>query len=118
MNQLGAILRTIRAEHGELLYDMARVLKVSPAFLSSVENGKRSAPASWLYALTEAYELSPERQSRLADAINDTVKQVRLDVANVSSQRRNCALMFARKFDEFTDEEMQQILAFLEKGGN
>ena len=118
MNQLGIILRTLRLKHGELLYDMAQNLGVSPAFLSSVENGKRSAPASWLHVLSEKYDLLPEQQAELTTAIGETVKQIRLDVSNASPERRNCALTFARRFDDFSDEEVQQILSVLEKGGN
>lgn len=118
MNQLGIMLRKIRIERGELLYDMARNLNVTPAFLSSVENGKRSAPASWIRILTEKYDLTSQQQDDLSQAVGDTVKQVRLDIANASPNKRNCALTFARRFDDFSDEELQQILSVLEKGGN
>lgn len=118
MNRLGIILRTIRINRGELLYDMAHNLGVSSAFLSSVENGKRSAPASWLEILSDVYDLSAEQKEELAGAISETVKQIRLDVSKVSPEKRNCALTFARRFDDFSDEQVNQILAVLEKGGN
>ena len=41
LTSLGKYLRTFRIQQGELLKDMATLLDVAPAYLSSIENGKR-----------------------------------------------------------------------------
>lgn len=113
MKKLGKLLKTIRIERGELLFDMAQRLHVSSAFLSAVENDKRSAPASWIDILTAEYNLSPIQQHELTEAVNESIKQVRLDVSSVSPNKRNCALAFARNFDDFTDDEIREILSVM-----
>lgn len=115
MNKIGRFLKTLRIQHGELLYDMAKRLHVSSAFLSAVENDKRSAPSSWVDTLTAEYHLTTDQYQELIDAVNDSVKQVRLNVGNVSSSKRDCALTFARNFDAFNDEDIQEILAAMNR---
>ena len=40
---LGKFLRKIRVDNDERLYDMAKRVEVSSAFLSGVENGRKKA---------------------------------------------------------------------------
>ena len=115
MNRLGRLLKTIRIEKGELLFNMAQRLNVSSAFLSAVENDKRSAPTSWISILAEEYDLSPERYQELVEAVNESNKQVRLNVSNVTAQKRDCALAFARNFDDFSDDEISEIMDVMRK---
>lgn len=53
----GRILRQIRARHGEVMRDMAKVLNVPSSFLSSVENGKESVPEGWTKKIADHYNL-------------------------------------------------------------
>ena len=118
MNRLAILLKKIRVVHGERLFDMAQKLNVSSAFLSAVENGKKSAPASWADILFREYSLSADEKYAVEEAINDSVKQVRLDIGNASATKRNCALMFARNFDDIEEERIQEIINLLNKGGH
>lgn len=115
MVRLGKFLRQLRIEHSEILYDMARRLQVSSAFLSAVENGKRSAPVQWIEILTREYRLGSDQQEELTEAVYDSIKQVRVDVGNVSVNKRNCAIAFARTFDDMSDEDIQGMMSFLER---
>jgi transcriptional regulator with XRE-family HTH domain len=47
MTPLGAKLRTMREERGVTLKDMARALRVSSAYLSALEHGRRGKP-TWI----------------------------------------------------------------------
>ena len=47
ITEIGKFLRVLRAECGESAKVMAEKLKVSPAYLSAVELGKRDFPLSW-----------------------------------------------------------------------
>jgi transcriptional regulator with XRE-family HTH domain len=42
ITNFGKFCRRLRIDNGELLYDMAKKLGVSSAFMSSVENGKKN----------------------------------------------------------------------------
>ena len=118
MNELGMFLRKLRIDRNEVLYDMAQRLGVSPAFLSAVENDHRTAPLSWIDTLAAQYDLSPQQKKELSSLIYDSIKQVRLDVSNASEPKRNCALTFARTFDDIPDEEIQEFLDLLNKRMN
>ncbi|MDB5561926.1 MAG: family transcriptional regulator [Hyphomicrobiales bacterium] len=47
MTPLGARLRTMREERGITLKDMAKALRISSAYLSALEHGKRGKP-TWI----------------------------------------------------------------------
>ena len=40
----GKVLRKLRIDHSEILGDMAKKLKISPAYLSAIENNGRVIP--------------------------------------------------------------------------
>ena len=44
ITSLGKQLRMVRLNSGDLLKDMAKKLEITPAYLSSIENGKRTPP--------------------------------------------------------------------------
>ena len=118
MNSLGKFLKALRVEHGEVLFDMAKRLQVSSAFLSSVENGRRSAPPTWLATISREYNLTTEEYQELNDAISESVKQVRMNIGNSSERKKRCALAFARAFDDLTDEDIRKLTELLEKRGS
>lgn len=115
MNQIGMFLKKLRLEHNEVLFDMAQRLEVSAAFLSAVENDRRSAPPSWLDIISREYQLSDVQQQELSEAIARSIKQVRLDLGEASVDKRNCAIAFARTFDELSDDEVQNLMSLLER---
>lgn len=114
MNHLGMFLRKLRIEHNEVLLDMAKRLKVSAAFLSAVENDRRSAPPVWIDIIASEYQLNVAQRTELTEAVAESIKQVRVDVGNASPSKRNCALAFARSFDDLSDDDIQGLMAFLE----
>ncbi len=55
MTPLGAKLRTLRAERGVTLKDMADELHISSAYLSALEHGRRGKPTWYLLHRMIAY---------------------------------------------------------------
>ena len=53
---IGDFLRKLRLTKEQKLKDMAELLGVTSAFLSAVENGKKSMPDSWLRKIKDKYE--------------------------------------------------------------
>lgn len=115
MNQIGMFLRKLRIEHNEVLFDMAQRLEVSSAFLSAVENDRRSAPPSWCDKIANEYKLSDLQRKELSEAIASSIKQVRLDLGEAPINKRNCAIAFARTFDDLSDDEVQSLMSLLER---
>lgn len=115
MNTLGVFLRKLRLDHGEIMHDMAQRLGVSSAMLSAVENGKKSAPLSWAEAITQEYNLTPAQSADLQSLIDESVRQIRVDVSNASAKKKSVALAFARKFNSLSDNDISSLMALLEE---
>ena len=97
------------------LKNMSDKLGVTPSYLSAVEIGKRAIPATWGKLITNIYNLTPEQQQELFDAIDCSVKQIKLDVSTMDSTKRQTALAFARKLDEMDEEEIKRIFELIKK---
>ena len=115
MTALGKILRKLRIDCGEVLYDMATKLGVSSSYLSAVENGKKPAPDHLVQNIVTLYDLSAQQEKELYSAASEDVKQVRINVGNASGGQRNLALAFARRFEDLDKDEIKQVLSILEK---
>lgn len=115
---VGKFLRKLRIDRGEILFDMAKGLGVSSAFLSAVENGKKKMPDAWISKLEALYSLSSSQIAELKDAVAETNSIVELNISNASDQNRQLALMFARRFDsldEVTSKKLINVLLEYEK---
>lgn len=115
MIRLARFLRKLRIDRSERLFDMAQKLNVSSAYLSAVENGKRVAPNSWFETIVRLYDLDSAQQRELREGIDESAKQVRIDIEDASSNKRDCALMFARKFEDISDEDIAEIMNLLRR---
>ena len=110
VNALGRFLRKLRIDHGEFLKNMADKLGVSSAFLSAVENGKKNLPLTLKEKLIEVYQLDSQQQVAFNKAIENSVSEIRLDLAGRSDDERELAFAFARTFnEEHSKEELQKL---------
>ena len=64
----GKILRKRRIDSSEILGDMAKRLNVSAAYLSSIENGLREIPDSFVEKISKEYGLSEAEKQELEEA--------------------------------------------------
>ena len=62
----GKILRKRRIDSSEILGDMAKRLDVSAAYLSSIENGLREIPESFVEKIAKEYGLSEAEKQEQA----------------------------------------------------
>lgn len=115
LTAFGKFCRKLRIEKDEILKNMSDKLGVTPSYLSAVEIGKRAIPATWGKLITNIYNLTPEQQQELFDAIDCSVKQIKLDVSTMDATKRQTALAFARKLDEMDEEEIKRIFELIKK---
>lgn len=71
LSKTGKILRKIRIDHDELLYDMAKKLGMSSAMLSEVETGKRCMNQYSIDLIAQIYCLTDEQLNELRKEQND-----------------------------------------------
>lgn len=110
MTKLGIALRKIRLDRQELLKDMATKLKVSSAFLSAVETGKKRPPANFIDRICSLYELNGEEKSELLLAADMSLDEVKINLSEASPAQRQVAVSFAKALDGLTDEEISKIM--------
>ena len=117
LTELGKYLRVLRRQRGELLKDMADRLSMSPAMLSSVENGSRNAPKDFVQRLASTYKLDASEQERLGLAIACTKEEVAMSLKDLSQSDQHLAFSFARRFSELDAGDKDSIRRILDKGG-
>jgi len=116
MIAFGKSLRVLRIKHDERLYDMACKLGVSPAFLSSVENGKRRIPVDWVTKIAKLYELMPDQTQQLQIEADGAMDSVRIDLANANSQVRAVVMMLSRELPSMSDDKVAVLARCLTRG--
>lgn len=110
VTKLGIALRKIRLDRQELLKDMATKLKVSSAFLSAVETGKKRPPANFIDRICSLYELNDEEKSDLLLAADMSLDEIKINLSEASLAQRQVAVSFAKALDGLTDDEIGKIM--------
>ena len=116
LTALGKELRIIRINNNEILKDMASKLNITSAYLSAIENGKREPTKKFMEALFAAYNLSDDEKERLNNAYFITIDSVNINLSNQSEAHKDLSLVFARKFDGLTDDQIKKLIAILNRG--
>ncbi len=112
---IGKYLRKLRIDREEVLRDMAKNLNVSSAFLSAVENGKKSFPETWIPKIEECYYLNSKQIEELKNAIIESRNKIVLDIHNASAANRQFAISLARQFDTLDEETAKRLFNILKK---
>ncbi len=119
VTEYGKILRKIRIDKGELLGDMADCLNISSSYLSSIETGVRNIPIDFTDKIIKVYNLSTNIQKRLRKAELSNIKEIKVPFNNVtSSMRKETAIIFARTFNNISDDDFEKIKSILVKRGD
>lgn len=117
LTKFGKELRKIRLDRDELLRDMADKLDVTVAYLSAVENGKRKIPDEWIQKISIIYSLTDKEIENLQRLAYENRSDLRLDLTGTTPGQRELAYSFARRFQNMSSHEMQEIRNILDKGG-
>ena len=96
----GKILRKRRIDSSEILGDMAKRLDVSASYLSSIGNGQRGIPDSFVEKIAEEYDLSEVEKQELEEAQAQSKGSVNVPLGEQkdSSEYLETAVMFAKDF--------------------
>ena len=112
MTPLGAKLRALRAERGVTLKQMAAALRVSSAYLSALEHGKRGRPTWMLLQRIIAYFNviwdEAEELIRLAE-LSDP--RVTIDTAGLAPEATELANRLAREIANLSPEDLSALKA-------
>jgi transcriptional regulator with XRE-family HTH domain len=108
----------MRIDRGLLLKNMADAIGVSSAFLSAVETGRKQAPGDLVEKICSAYHLDLEKSLELKKAYEETIKEIRIDLTNLTTESRGLALAFAKRFGTLNDREQSRLFSILSGRGS
>jgi Zn-dependent peptidase ImmA (M78 family)/transcriptional regulator with XRE-family HTH domain len=108
LTPFGKSVRQFREDKGLRLYDLAKLLNMSPAFVSGVETGRKAIPDSYVTAVVRALGLTASEAKALRLAADRTRKEVR--VSHLSEEQRALVAAFARRLDSDPDGEPEDEL--------
>ncbi len=113
----GKYVAILQAQHNQRQVDMARVLSVSPAFLSRVETGVAKPPKAWVDSLSENYELSSEETEKLRELIQIERSKTSI-IKNLAVDDQNLVLLLASKISSMTLIQKEKIKKLISEPDN
>ena len=116
--EFNEFLSKIRKDSNESLRMMAKRLNISATFLSAMELGKRLIPLDYIAIISNCYELSNEDIKTLEDSIYKTNNKVTIDFENMSDEKKNVSLLFARTIKDIDENLVEKLMLELEKYEN
>ena len=96
---------------------MAKRLKVSPAYLSSIENGGREIPEDFIAKIVTEYGLSEEQKNDLEEAKAKVKGAVNVDFTDQKTEADyvETAVMFAKDFSRLSAEQVNELKELLKR---
>jgi transcriptional regulator with XRE-family HTH domain len=116
MTPFGRKLRQLRAEKRCQLKDLAKALKVSSAYLSALEHGRRGKPSPGLVQQVAAYfNLAWDQVDELKALAELSDPRVTIDTGGLSPAATELANALARCIGDLDDDEIARLLALLKR---
>lgn len=113
LTKFGKEIRKLRIEHGETMKDMADKLRKAPSFLSSIERGNKTPPASLVEDVITNYNLRDEQAKTLKQAAFESARTYTFTPKRQDD--RELIAAFARKLDTLSTSQRDSILQALNK---
>jgi len=112
---LGKELRIIRLNSNEILKDMANKIGITPSYLSSIENGKRTPTRALVNKIISIYKLDEKQSQNIQEAFYKTIDEITISSKNLNKEHQNLGLVFARKFNGLDSQQINEILSIINK---
>ena len=111
MTPFGAKLRKLRQERGLTQAEMARAIRVSPAYLSALEHGKRGRP-SWhlIQSIIAHLNIIWDEAEELIKLSRVSHPKVTIDTSGLSPLATEFANELSVRISKIDDEKLIQLL--------
>ncbi len=114
MTPFGHKLRAMREGRKCRLKDLAKALRVSSAYLSALEHGRRGRPSPGLVQQVAAYfNLAWEQVDELKALAELSDPRITIDTAGLSPEATELANRLAGSIGALTETEIARLLALL-----
>jgi transcriptional regulator with XRE-family HTH domain len=116
MTPFGERVRRLRRERGLLLKDMAAHLGVSSAYLSALERGERGKPTfTLIQGVIQYFNIIWDEADELARLADLSEPRVKIDTGSTTPRKTLFANRLAREIAQLSDEEVEDLLAILDR---
>ena len=117
--EIAKFLRKLRIDSDKSLGDMAEELNLSAAYLSAIENGRRTAPEEMKDKLFSKYSLSEEQKLEFARLVAESREKVEIGLKGIQQdildEYVDTAVMFAHDLSQMNREQLAEVKEFLQK---
>jgi transcriptional regulator with XRE-family HTH domain len=114
MTPFGQKIRAMRAEKAVTLTEMAKSLRVSTAYLSALEHGKRGKPSLvMLHQICQYFNIIWEDAEELQGLARLSVPRVVVDTSGLTPDATEFANLVAEHIGTFTAIEIESLLDYL-----
>lgn len=113
--KFGKIVRKLMIDNDNTLGDVAMMMGVSSAFVSSVLTGKKNIPESWYNTICHYYSLDDKSKEELYNAYCEERNSIRIDVENMPLESKKLAIQFQRSFPTLSEEKLHEIWEIIGK---
>jgi transcriptional regulator with XRE-family HTH domain len=114
MTPFGQKLRALRAARGVTAKDMAAALRVTPAYLSALEHGRRGRP-SWrlVQAIIGYFNVIWDEAEEIERLARLSHPRIAIDTAGLDPKATELANRLAEGIAHFSPAEIERLLANL-----
>lgn len=116
MTPFGRKLRELRAARGLTMKEMAEALRVTPAYLSALEHGKRGRP-SWrlVQAIIGYFNVIWDEAEELERLARISHPRIAIDTSGLAPQATELANRLAEEVGDLGQAEIAEMLAILDR---
>ena len=114
MTKFGIFIRKFRLDRGIRLRDMAKDLKISPAYLSGMETGHKDISDSLVDKISSVYNLSTEQTKELKHSVMLSQQKICITTGQIA-WKNEIVSMLKEKLDNLSEEQRFKIIDVLKK---
>ena len=116
MTPFGIKLKIFRKKRNKTLKELSKALKVSKAYISMLENGKRGKPADGMIELICSFlNLSWEEADDLKFSAKHSDRNVNINSENLSSNATMLTNILKNNIKWLKDEQLEELYVTIQK---
>lgn len=115
---LNLFMKRLRLNHNdETMTQMAKRLKISVSYLSSIENEKRNMTDEMFAQISEVYGLNATEQSELNYLRNLSGSKLNIKLDNLTPSTKETTVKFLSNVDTLSKSDLERINKIINKKG-
>ncbi|MDC7218601.1 MAG: helix-turn-helix transcriptional regulator [Spirochaetales bacterium] len=112
ITSLGKRLRKLRIDKGIVMYDLAKAINVSSAFLSAVERGNKKISDEKILQIANYFKLDEAEKLNLQKDADRSNGEIIISLSDYSDEDQDGILAFARQYKDLSDEDKNSIRSY------